>query len=122
MSGRVDDKPFLSTWASAAGSGTPFAFRMVMVRVEFILCGSGRGADKHQLKLMKRTAQQHTIFLIYSKLFRCSCRYCLTSRLCPLPKHVSRLVTPNSSTPYTTVLLILVRAEKTYVSIGQHIS
>jgi hypothetical protein len=41
MSGRVDGKPFLRTWTSAAGSGTPFALRgsdfwtvMMKVRVE----------------------------------------------------------------------------------------
>jgi len=38
MSGRVDGKPFLRTWASAAGSGVPFALRgsgfgMVMMKV-----------------------------------------------------------------------------------------
>jgi hypothetical protein len=39
MSGREDGKPFLRTWASAAGIGTPFALRgpdlwMVMVKVK----------------------------------------------------------------------------------------
>jgi hypothetical protein len=59
-------------------------------------------------------------YLIYSKLLRRGCRYRLTSSLCPLPKHVSRLVTPNTSTPHTTLLLILVRAKQPHVSKAKH--
>lgn len=40
----------------------------------------------------------------------------MTSSLRTLPKHVCRLVATNTSAPYTTLLLILVRARRTYVS------
>jgi len=44
MSGSVDSKPFLRTWASAAGSGMPFALR-----------GSGFGTVMMKVRVEKKT-------------------------------------------------------------------
>src|SRR5216684_4478015 len=56
------------------------------------------------------------LLIIYSKFLRRSCCQRLTSGFRPLPKHLSRLVTPNTSTPHTTVLFVLLRAKQPQVS------
>jgi hypothetical protein len=56
------------------------------------------------------------LLVIYSKFLRCSCCQRLTSSFRSLPKHLSRLVTPNTSTPHTTLLFVLLRAKQPQVS------